>query len=62
MAEERKAPAPRRSDRLAARIRELITARGLKPGDRFPQAWLAEQEMRASKGTLRAFQRALGDA
>ena len=59
MAEGRKAPAPRRSDRLAARIRELITARGLKPGDRFPQAWLAEQEMRASKGTLREAMKAL---
>lgn len=59
MAEERKTPAPRRSDRLAARIRELITARGLKPGDRFPQAWLAEQEMRASKGTLREAMKSL---
>lgn len=59
MTEGGKVPAPRRSDRLAARIRELITARGLKPGDRFPQAWLAEQEMRASKGTLREAMKAL---
>lgn len=49
----------KRSDRLAARIRELISARGLKPGDRFPQSWLSEQEMRASKGTLREAMKAL---
>lgn len=49
----------KRSDRLAARLRELIAEHGLKPGDRMPQAWLAEQETRASKGTVREAMKAL---
>lgn len=49
----------KRSDRLAARLRELIAEHGLKPGDRLPQAWLAEQETRASKGTVREAMKAL---
>lgn len=54
-------PAPRlkRSDRIAARIRDLISARGLKPGDRIPQDWLAEEELRASRGTVREAMKAL---
>ena len=49
----------KRSDRIAARIRDLIVARGLKPGDRIPQDWLAEQELKASKGTVREAMKAL---
>lgn len=49
----------KRSDLLAARIRDLISLHGLSPGDRIPQAWLAEEEMKASKGTLREAMKAL---
>ena len=54
-------PAPRlkRSDRIALRIRDLITLRGLKPGDRIPQDWLAEEELKASKGTVREAMKSL---
>ena len=49
----------KRSDRIAAHIRDLISQRGLKPGDRIPQSWLAEEEMKASKGTVREAMKAL---
>lgn len=49
----------KRSDVLAARIRDLISLHRLSPGDRIPQAWLAEEEMKASKGTLREAMKAL---
>ncbi|MEO3387909.1 FCD domain-containing protein [Mesorhizobium sp. CAU 1741] len=49
----------KRSDALAARIRDLISLHQLAPGDRLPQAWLAEQEMKASKGTMREAMKAL---
>lgn len=49
----------KRSDRIAARIRDLILLRGLGPGDRIPQDWLAEEELRASRGTVREAMKAL---
>lgn len=49
----------KRSDRIAARLRELIVLRGLKPGDRIPQDWLVEEEVKASKGTVREAMKAL---
>lgn len=49
----------KRSDALAARIRDLISLRGLSPGDRIPQEWLADEEMKASKGTVREAMKAL---
>jgi len=49
----------KRSDMIAARIRDLISLRGLSPGDRIPQEWLAEEEMKASKGTVREAMKAL---
>jgi GntR family transcriptional regulator, transcriptional repressor for pyruvate dehydrogenase complex len=49
----------KRSDAIAGRIRDLISQRGLKPGDRIPQSWLAEEEMKASKGTVREAMKAL---
>ena len=44
---------PKRSDLIASRIRELISQEGLRPGDRLPQQWLFDQEMKGSKGTVR---------
>jgi DNA-binding FadR family transcriptional regulator len=55
----RPAKRQKRSDRIAAKIRDLISLRGLKPGDRLPQHWLAEEELRASKGTVREAMKAL---
>ena len=52
-------PRLKRSDSIAARIRDLIVARGLNPGDRIPQDWLSEEELRASKGTVREAMKAL---
>jgi DNA-binding FadR family transcriptional regulator len=49
----------KRSDALAARIRDLISQQGLSPGDRIPQDWLADEAMRASKGTVREAMKAL---
>lgn len=49
----------KRSDALAARIRDLIVQHGLAPGDRIPQAWLADAEMKAARGTLREAMKAL---
>lgn len=43
----------KRPDIIAEHIRDMIVARGLKPGDRLPQQWLAEDELKASRGTLR---------
>lgn len=48
-----------RSDAIAAQIRDLISLRGLKPGDRIPQAWLAPESLQASKGTVREAMKAL---
>lgn len=49
----------KRSDRIASRIRELILLNGLRPGDRIPQGWLVEEELNASKGTVREAMKAL---
>lgn len=49
----------KRSDAIAAHIRDLISLRGLKPGDRIPQDWLSEEEMQASRGTVREAMKAL---
>ena len=49
----------KRSDRIAAHIRDLISLRGLKPGDRIPQDWLAQEELKASKGTVREAMKSL---
>jgi GntR family transcriptional repressor for pyruvate dehydrogenase complex len=49
----------KRSDALAARIRDLISQNGLSPGDRIPQKWLEDEENRASKGTVREAMKSL---
>ncbi|TKT76286.1 GntR family transcriptional regulator [Aquamicrobium sp. LC103] len=49
----------KRSDMIAGRIRDLISRHGLGPGDRIPQQWLADQELKASKGTVREAMKAL---
>lgn len=43
----------KRPDVIADHIRDLIVARGLKPGDRLPQEWLLQDALKASRGTLR---------
>lgn len=43
----------KRPDIIAERIRDLIVERGLRPGDRLPQEWLLQDELKASRGTLR---------
>src|SRR5690625_3575160 len=48
-----------RADAIAAAIRDLISTRGLKPGDRLPAEWLSETSLKASKGTLREAMKAL---
>ncbi|QDZ03246.1 FadR family transcriptional regulator [Nitratireductor mangrovi] len=49
----------KRSDLIAAHIRDLISLQGLKPGDRIPAEWLAREEMRASRGTVREAMKSL---
>jgi DNA-binding FadR family transcriptional regulator len=49
----------KRSDVIAGHIRDLISRHGLKPGDRIPQDWLADEAMKASKGTVREAMKAL---
>ena len=49
----------KRSDEIAARLRDMISRRGLTPGDRIPQEWLDDQEMKASRGTVREAMKAL---
>ncbi len=64
MADEEEKPAPldlspqgarkrKRPDVIADRIREMIVAQGLKPGDRLPPERLEEAALKASRGTLR---------
>ncbi|WP_295814662.1 FCD domain-containing protein [uncultured Nitratireductor sp.] len=43
----------KRPDLIADRIRELIVAHGLAPGDRIPNDWLLPETQEASRGTLR---------
>lgn len=49
----------KRSDIIAAHIRDLIALHDLSPGDRIPQIWLEAEEMKASRGTVREAMKAL---
>ncbi|WP_306029463.1 FadR/GntR family transcriptional regulator [Stappia sp. MMSF_3263] len=44
---------PKRPDIIADKIREMIVAQGLAPGDRVPHDWLLPETHGASRGTLR---------
>ncbi len=44
---------PKRPDIIAGKIREMIVAQRLSPGDRVPQEWLLPETHGASRGTLR---------
>ncbi|WP_336064967.1 FadR/GntR family transcriptional regulator [Nitratireductor rhodophyticola] len=49
----------KRPDIIADRIREMIVAHGLRPGDRIPHEWLLPETQEASRGTLREAQKIL---
>jgi GntR family transcriptional regulator, transcriptional repressor for pyruvate dehydrogenase complex len=43
----------KRPDIVADQLRDMIILNGLRPGERLPATWLAEETLKVSRGTLR---------